>query len=151
MGMSSPYSYGFILELLIRGKLKCSSALLLNPEIIFKNWMKTSYCQTNFLCFGMWLTFFHHSISLWVRKLSPKRWFLRPCQFGTMRRWPFRYDKSQNYGNLRGGLWKMYRLFLPKSKEIGWVGVQRTFADFFNVSSANFPPPPWGEVNFLGR
>ena len=41
--------------------------------------------------------------------------------------------------------------FLPKSKEIGWVGVQRTFADFFNVSSANFPPPPeergifWGD------
>ena len=25
----------------------------LNPEIIFKKWMKTSYCQTNFLCFGM--------------------------------------------------------------------------------------------------
>ena len=32
----------------------------------------------------------------------------------------------------------MYRFLLPKSKEIGWVGVQRTFADFFNVSSANF-------------
>ena len=25
----------------------------LNPEIIVKKWMKTSYCQTNFLCFGM--------------------------------------------------------------------------------------------------
>ena len=71
-----------------------------------------------------------------------EKMFLLQYKFETVGRSPFRYDKIQDYGGLGGGWWKMYRFFMQKRKEIGWVGVRRAFADFFNVSSANFFLPP---------
>ena len=58
-----------------------------------------------------------------------------------MVKWQFPYEK--NYWNIRGGWSKMYWFFLLKSKEIGWLRMQKAFAEFSAYVPQHISWLPW--------
>ena len=106
----------------------------------FKKWMKI-WCFrqiSNFLGYGWFFFTIIFVISRVFGKLCPKICFCVHVSLKRLANDRFDIEKNEKYWNIRGGRSKIYRFFLLKSKEIGWVGVRNVFADFFSVCYANF-------------